>query len=127
MKAVRKWQGPATLATALALAAGAVALTPGASAAAPVHECGSKTVIIEQPGEAGSAPTKFKLSVKAIKSQGVSCTDAYKFLTKLYNNHSTKTPESYTCKTAHFAVPAGRVPEVCSKAGKKIQFAGQGG
>jgi hypothetical protein len=127
MKAVRKWQGPATLASLLALGVGAVALTPGASAAAPVHVCGSKTVIVEQQGEAGSAPTKFKLSVKAIKSQGVSCTDAYRFLTKLYNNHSTKAPESYTCKVAHFTVPVGHVPEICSKSGKKIQFAGEGG
>jgi len=127
MKAVCKWQGPATFASVLALGASAAALTPGASAAAPIHSCGSKTVIIEEELEPGKPPTKFKVSVQAIKSQGTSCSSAYKFLTSFYNNHATTTPEGYKCKSGHFAVPRGRVPEVCSKPGKKIQFAGQGG
>ena len=56
----------------------------GAVAAAPVHSCGNKAVVLEQPGETGQPPTKFKLLVKQVTSQGVSCTDAFKVVTALY-------------------------------------------
>jgi hypothetical protein len=124
MKAVRKWQGAATLTSAVALLCGAAALTPGASVAATTHNCGNKSITFERPAENGSPATKFKLQTADITTQGVSCQAAYAFLTKLYN---TGTPEKYKCVVAHFKVPAGKVPEVCTRPGKKIQFAGQGG
>ena len=125
MRAVGKWQGLATLVVVGMLAIAAASLTPGASAAAPVHSCGNKVVVLEQPGEVGQPPTKFKLLVKQITSQGASCSDAFKVVTALYKGSAK--PENYKCTAGHFKVPAGRVPEVCTKPGKKVTFAGQGG
>jgi hypothetical protein len=125
MKAVRKWQGPATLASAVALLCGAGALVPSASLAA-THQCGSKTITIERAGENGAPASKFKLPTVDISTQGVSCQAAYAFLTKLYNS-SSGTPEKYKCVVGHFKAPAGKVPEVCTRPGKKIQWAGAGG
>jgi hypothetical protein len=125
MKAVGKWQGLATLAVMGALAIAIAALTPGALAAAPVHSCGNKVVVLEQPGETGQPATKFKLLIKQITSQGVSCSDAFKVVNALYTGSAT--PEKYKCTAGHFKVPVGRVPEVCTKPGKRITFAGQGG
>ena len=126
MKAARKWQGLATVGGVIAIFSGAAALAPGASIAATTHNCGNKTITFERPAENGSPASKFKLQTAQIVTQGVSCQAAYAFLTKLYNS-STGTPEKYKCAGAHFKVPAGKVPEVCTKPGKKIQFAGQGG
>jgi hypothetical protein len=127
MEAVRKWQGLATIGSVLALATAAVALAPGASAAAVVHACGTHTVVIETETEPGKPPSKFKVPIKAITTQGTSCASAYRFLSGLYNEKTGKTPEGFTCKSAKFKVPPGSVPEVCTKPGKKIQFAGEGG
>jgi hypothetical protein len=125
MKAVGKWQGLATLMVVGMLAIAAAALASGAVAAAPVHSCGNKVVVIEEPGVTGQPPTKFKLLVKQVTSQGVSCTDAFKVVTALYKGSAS--PEKYKCTVGHFKVPAGRVPEVCTRPGKKVTFAGQGG
>jgi hypothetical protein len=125
MKASRRWQGLATIASVMALAGGLAAITPGVAVAA-THNCGSKNIVFERPGENGSPPSKFKLSTVQISTQGVSCQAAYAFLTKLYNS-STGTPEKYKCTVGHFKVPAGKVPEVCTRPGKKIQWGGQGG
>jgi hypothetical protein len=125
MTAVRKWQGPATLASAVALLCGAGALVPSASLAA-THQCGSKKITFERPAENGSPASKFKLDTVDISTQGVSCQAAYAFLTKLYNG-AGGAPEKYKCVVGHFKVPAGKVPEVCTRPGKKIQWAGQGG
>lgn len=128
MHAARRWRGLAAITGALAT--GGVALVPGASAAAPVHSCGSKTLTEKIPaGEtgAGSPSSTFHIQVKAITTQGVSCTAAVKFLTALYGQGQKPTPEGYSCKSAKFKAPPGTVPTVCSKPGKKIQFAGQGG
>jgi hypothetical protein len=125
MKAVRNWQGPATLLAVGALAVALAALTPGALASAPVHSCGNKVVVIEQPGEAGQPGHRFKLLIKEVKSQGVTCTDAFKVVSALYKGSAT--PEKYKCTVGHFKVAVGRVPEVCTKPGKRVQFAGQGG
>lgn len=127
MKAVRKWQGLATLGGVFALAAGTAGLAPGASASPTVHECGNKSYTIEIQNGEGEAPSKFKLSVKAISAQRVSCQAAYKLIGLIYKDTTGKTPEKYKCAAGHFKVPAGRVPEVCTRPGIKIKFAGQGG
>jgi hypothetical protein len=127
MDVVRRRQGFAAIGSLLGLVAGIAALTPGASAAPTVHSCGNRIVSVAVPGEPGAAPTTVKIRVKNISSQGVSCTAAYEFLGLLYNNHGTSTPEKYKCVIGHFKVPAGSVPEICTKRGAKLQFAGQGG
>lgn len=124
MKAVGKWQGTATLASVLAL--GVLALMPGA-AAASTHACGDHTVTVEIESEPGKPKSKFKLPIKQIVTEGVTCTSAFKFVTALYTSTTGKTPEGYKCAVAKFKVPLGKVPERCTKPGKKIQFAGQGG
>lgn len=126
MKAARKWQGLATVASFMALAGGLAAITPGVAVAA-THSCGNKTIVIERPGENGAPPSKFKMPTAAISTQGVSCQAAYAFITKLYNATTSGTPEKYKCVAGHFKVPAGKVPEVCTRPGKKIQWAGEGG
>lgn len=126
MRAARKWQGPAAIGSAVALLAGAAALAPGASIAATTHHCGTKSFTIEHKAENGLPASKFKVSVNQITTQGVSCQAAESFLKKLYAS-STGVPEKYKCAVGHFKVPPGKVPEVCTRSGKKIQFAGQGG
>jgi hypothetical protein len=125
MKAARRWQGLATIASVVALAGGLAAITPGVAVAA-THNCGSKTIIFERAGEDGAPPSKLKLPTAQISTQGVSCQAAYAFLTKYYNSTSG-TPEKYKCASGHFKVPSGKVPTVCSRPGKKIQWAGEGG
>jgi hypothetical protein len=125
MKAARRWQGLATIASVMALAGGLAAIAPGIAVAA-THSCANKTIVYERAGEEGSPPSKFKLPTVQISTQGVSCQAAYAFLTKLYNATSG-TPEKYKCALGHFKVPSGKVPEVCTRPGKKIQWAGQGG
>ncbi len=117
----------AALGGLLALAGGTAVLTPGAMAAGPVHKCANKTVVIEIPGVAGEAPRMYKVTIKAISTQGVSCAAAYKFLALQYKNHTSTIPEHYKCATGKFKVPVGTVPQVCTKPGAKIQYAGQGG
>jgi hypothetical protein len=124
MRAARKWQGPAAIGSALALLAGAAALTPGASIAATTHNCGTKHITIEHKAENGAPASKFTVTVNQITTQGVSCQAAASFLKKLYG---TGVPEKYKCTVGHFKVPPGKVPEICTRPGKRIQFAGQGG
>jgi hypothetical protein len=127
MKAARKWQGLATIASVTALAGGLAAITPGVAVAA-THTCASKTITIERPGEAGLPASKFKVPVAVVSTQGVTCQAAYSFIAKVYGGSSTGgTPEKYKCVSGHFKAPAGRVPEVCTRPGKRIQWAGPGG
>jgi hypothetical protein len=125
MKAARKWQGLATIASVTALAGGLAAITPGVAVAA-THTCANKTITIERPGEAGLPASKFKVPVAVVSTQGVSCQAAYSFIAKIYGGQGGA-PEKYKCTTGHFKAPAGRVPEVCTRPGKKIQWAGPGG
>ena len=128
MQGVLKWQGFAAVGSTLALAAGLAALTPGAIAAPVFHACGSHTVIIEVPtGEVGKPPTKFKDQIKEISAQGVSCAAAFKTVNAIFTNKTGKPVEGYKCAVVKFKVPAGLVPEQCTKSGKKIRFAAQGG
>jgi hypothetical protein len=126
MGAARKWQGPAAIGSAVALLAGAAALAPGASIAATTHNCGTKSFTIEHKAENGTPASKIKVTVSQITAQGVSCQAAGSFLKKLYTS-GTGVPENYKCASGHFKVPLGKVPEVCTRSGKRIQFAGQGG
>jgi hypothetical protein len=126
MKAVRKWQGLATPGVVLSLAIGALALAPTASLAA-THSCGSHTVTLEIENEPGKPKTKFKLPIKQIVTQGVSCESAYKVIAALYSGADHGKPAGYKCTSGKFKVPAGSIPEQCTKPGKKIQFAGKGG
>jgi hypothetical protein len=121
-------KGSAVLGGVLALAGGgAVALTPGAVAAAPLQKCANKSEVIEIQGAPTEAPQKFKITYKAISTQGVSCAAAYKFLGLESKNKTTTAPEKYKCKSGHFKAPAGLVPQVCTKPGAKIQYAAPGG
>jgi hypothetical protein len=127
MKAVRKWQGPATLATLFALTAGLGALAPGALATPTVHSCANKVETLELESEPGKAPTPFKMTIKTISIQGGGCTTAYKFIGLLEHNKAPTLPEKYKCTIAHFKAPSGYVPEVCTKGAVKIKFSQQGG
>ena len=123
MKAVGKRQGQATLASRLrARRARADSGRRGRSA----HACGNQTVTLEIENEPGK-PKRIQNRGQADQHQGGACTTAFKFISALYTTKTTKTPESYKCTVAKFKVPVGNVPERCTKPGKKIQFAGQGG
>ena len=126
MRAAGRWHGPAAIGGTVAILLGGALLVPGASVAAATHSCGSHTITIEHPAEAGAPASKFKFTVSDVTTQGVSCQAADSFLNRLYTS-TTGTPEKYKCKLGHFKVPRGKVPEVCTRSGKKIQFAGQGG
>jgi len=127
MEAARRRHGIAAVGCIAALLVGMAALTPGASASGTIHRCANRSETIEFPGVPGSAPTKFKLVLKTISTQGVSCAAAYKFLDVQTHNTQTATPEKYKCKIAHFKVPLGYVAQVCSRPGKQIQYSTRGG
>lgn len=121
-------KGSIALGGVLALAGGgAVALTPGAVAAPVVHKCANKSEVLELVGAPGEAPQKFKITYKAISTQGVTCAAAYKFLGLESKNKTTTAPEKYKCTIGHFKAPSGLVPQVCKKPGAKIQYAAPGG
>jgi hypothetical protein len=126
MRAARKWQGAAVVGSAVALLAGAAALAPGASIAATTHTCGTKHITIVRPAEGSLPASKITITVNDLSARGLSCHAAVSFLKKLYNS-STGVPEKYKCVIGHFKVPPGKVPEVCTRSGKRVQFAGQGG
>ncbi len=127
MKAVRTWREPASVASIFALVASALALTPS-YAAASTHACGNHTVVYEYEAEPGKPKSKINIPIKQIVTQGASCSAAFKLVNALYDGKSQSAkPEGYTCKIGKFKVPRGSVPEVCTKPGKKVQFAGKGG
>jgi len=127
MEARLKGRRLAVLGGLLALAGGAAALTPGASAAGSLHKCANTTLVLEITGAPGEAARKYKLTIKAISTQGVSCTAAYKFIHLEETNKTRTVPEHYKCTSGHFKAPIGTVPTTCTKPGAKIQFAGPGG
>lgn len=127
MQAAPKWHGLAAAGSVLALLGGLAAITPASVAAATVHKCANKTIVITEPGVEGAAPTHFPLAIKAITAQGTGCTGAYKFLNAEFTKSNTVTPEKFKCVVAKFKAPAGLVPESCSKPGVKITFAAPGG
>jgi hypothetical protein len=123
MNAVRRWRQFAMSGSCLALALGALALLPGA-ASASTHACANHTFVLEIETELGKPKTKYNLPVKQITTEGVSCASALKFLSGYLK--TGKASEGYKCGIAKFKAP-GLVPERCTKPGKKIQFAHQGG
>jgi hypothetical protein len=127
MRAALNRQGLATAGGVLALIGGLAAITPASVAAATVHKCANKTVVITQEGVEGGTPTHFPLAIKAITAQGIGCTGADKFLTAEFSKSNTVTPEKFKCVVAKFKAPAGLVPEACTKPGVKITFAAPGG
>lgn len=58
--------------------------------------------------------------------QGISCQGADKFIEALYQSKTTVTSK-YKCVNGKFKAPPGQVPELCTHAGVKIEFAGKGG
>lgn len=127
MKASVRLYGLAALGSALALVAIAVTLTSGAQAASGFRSCPNRVVKFKIEGAEGEKPRTFSTTVKAISVKGVSCAAAYKFLRLTYNNTSGSSPQNYNCKSATFKVPLGYVPTICTKPGKKIKYAAQGG
>ena len=125
----KKRYGIGILASAIALIALVAALTPGAQASGSFTSCANKQ--IKFPIEDGSGGTRtYTTVVKAISVKGTSCTAAYEFLRASYNQEKispTGYPQNYKCKTGDFKTPLGYLPMTCSKPGKTIEYAAQGG
>jgi hypothetical protein len=116
----------AMVTSALALSVAAAVLAPSALAAGTVHRCGNIKVTLTEMGAEGKT-TSFHLPVKQITAQGVTCAAAIKFIKLQFKNTTGAVPLHYKCKTGHFKVPLGMVPQVCTRPGVKIQYAAQGG
>ncbi len=124
-----KRYGIGILASAVALIALVAALTPGAQAAGSFASCANKPVKFQVEDGSGGTNT-YTAVVKAISVKGTSCASAYEFLRDSYNQEkigSTGYPQNYKCKSAEFEVPVGYIPTICSKPGKTIKYAAQGG
>ena len=110
----------------MVLLGGLAAITPATVSAATVHKCANKTVTLElSNGEGGVR--QYPDTIKAISTQGISCSGAYKFLSAYLQRQTAAVPGKFTCKVAKFKAPAGLVPQSCTKPGVKIQFASPGG
>ncbi len=110
----------------VALLAAGGEIAPGALASAPRHTCANKVITLTIAGNPGEAARTVKVTDKAISTQGVTCKAAYKFL-DLASKGGAAFPEHYTCRTGHFHVPLGYIPQVCTKKGARIQYGAQGG
>jgi hypothetical protein len=126
MRARSKWNALLVVLGVSALLV-AVALVPGAQAAGPVHHCANRSETLEIESGEGQPVQHFKTTVKAISTQGLSCSAAYKFLDLLEHNKTSVVPEHYKCGIGHFKAPRGYVPQVCTHKSAVIKFAGQGG
>lgn len=126
MKTSSRWKGLGALGSLVAIVALAAALTSGAQAAGGFTSCANKTVKIDLEGG-----TKFPVKAKAISVEGTTCAAAYEFITLYYRGEeiSPKTgyPQNYRCKSVDFKAPLGFLPTLCTKPGKKVKFAQQGG
>ena len=125
----RKRYGIGILASAVALIALVAALTPGAQASGSFTSCANKPIKFQiEDGTGGTQP--YTVVVKAISVKGTICASAYEFLRDSYNQEdigSTGYPQNFNCKSAEFKVPLGYIPTICSKGGKTIKYAAQGG
>lgn len=90
------------------------ALAPGAQAAGPAHHCANRSENLEIESGAGQPVRHFKTTIKAISTQGVSCSAAYKLLDLLEHDKTSAMPEHYKCSIGHFKAPTGYVPQVCT-------------
>lgn len=117
------------IASAVALIALVAALTPGAQASGGYTSCPDKPVKFQIEGSEGKS-TPYTTIVKAISVKGTSCAKAYEFFRLSYSGEKiskTGYPQNYTCKGAEFKVPPGYIPTLCTKPGKAIKYAAQGG
>lgn len=124
MKISSRWKGLGALASVAALVAVTMALTPGAQASSGFTSCANKTVKVTTEGNT------FPVKAKAISVSGTTCAGAYEFIALYYRGEkasATGYPQNYKCKGAEFKAPLGYLPTLCTKPGKKIKFAQQGG
>jgi hypothetical protein len=125
MKTSSRWKGLGALGSVVAIAAVAMALTPGAQASSGYTSCPNKTFKIVLEGG-----TKFPVTAKAISVSGLSCAGAYEFIGFEYRGERTGNSgfaQNYHCKPVEFKAPLGFLPTLCTKGGKKIKYAQQGG
>ncbi len=126
MEAPRKRYGIGVLISTVALIALVAALTPGAQASSGLTSCPNKPIKLHVEG----STKPFTVVVKTISVKGTSCAKADEFFRLVYNGEKiskTGYPQNYKCETGEFKVPAGYFPQVCTKPGKTIQYAAQGG
>lgn len=126
MEAARKRYGIGALVSAVALIALVAALTPGAQAASGLTSCPNKAIKVQVEG----STKPFTVVVKTISVKGTSCAKANEFFRLTYNGEKiskTGYPQNYKCEAGEFKVPVGYFPQVCTKPGKTIQYAAQGG
>ncbi len=129
MKRSIKWQRLGVLGATVALVALVAALTPAAQAKGGFKSCADKKVHFKiEDGEGGKIP--YTTTVKTISVKGTSCQGAYQYFSDSYNGKNVDKKgrvDGYTCKPADFKTPLGYIPEICSKGGKSIKYAAQGG
>ena len=126
MEAPRKRYGIGVLVSAVALIALVAALAPGAQASSGLTSCPNKPIKFQVEGSA----KPYTIVVKTISVKGTSCAKADEFFRLTYNGEKiskTGYPQNYKCETGEFKVPVGYFPQVCTKPGKTIQYAAQGG
>jgi hypothetical protein len=113
----------------VALLALVVMAAPGAQASGTYSGCPNKKVSFQiEDGEGGKIP--YSTVVKSISVKNVSCAGAYEFLRQSYNGENigkSGFPQNYKCTTGKFDTALGYLPETCSKGGKGIKYAVQGG
>jgi hypothetical protein len=127
MSGLVNWRAMAVMGSVTALFATAVAMAPGA-AASSFRGCPNLTVVLALPtGEAGKT-VKYHEHIKAISSQGVSCSGADSFIKKDLTTTTAGKVAGYSCKvTTTFKAPIGYVPMLCTRGGSAIRFARHGG
>jgi hypothetical protein len=129
MKGSTTLQRFGVLGATVALIALVAALTPAAQAKGSYKSCADKKIHFKiEDGEGGQSP--YTTTVKTISVKGTSCHGAYQYLGDLYGGKSPDKKgriDGYNCKIGTFKAPLGYVPTICSKGGKTIKYAGQGG
>jgi hypothetical protein len=129
MEAVGKRKMIGVLASAVALIALVAALAPGAQASGGFTSCANKQVKFFIEAEEGKK-SPYTVTVKTISVKNVTCAAAYEFFRFSYNGEKTGKygyPLDYKCKGGEFDTPLGYLPTVCTKGGKTIKYAQQGG
>jgi hypothetical protein len=129
MEASGKRYGIGVIGGAVALIALVGAMAPGAQASGTFSSCPNKSLKIKIEGSEGEK-IPYTVTVKAISVKGTSCAKAYEFFRLSYNGEKiskTGYPQNYKCENAEFKVPAGYIPTICTKPGKTIKYAAQGG
>lgn len=129
MKAGTSLRIVGVLASVVALVALVMALTPGAQAAGTFKPCANKKITFNTAAE-GEKPSPYTVTVKSISVKSATCAEAYEFLRYSYNGEKLGKkgyPLNYSCKSAEFKVPVGYFGTICTKGGKTLKFAQQGG